>query len=382
NFTSEGWTGGLHYMRNLLYAISVLEDREIELYFFVGNKVDEEKLIEPIKPYARVIRSSIVETGSIAWFIWKFIFLLTGSNYVFNRLMRKHKIEVVSHSSLVGRNLPYRLINWIPDFQHLHLPAMFSKEEVAIRSRRYAKIIRDSDCVVLSSKHAAADLCKFLPGYESKIRVLNFVSQPKLTCVEADNNQQAAIEEKYSFKGKFFYLPNQFWRHKNHQTVFEAVNILKEAGLDILILSSGHMDDYRNRGHQKKLQEYIKTHDLEGNIRLLGLIDYGDVFRLMRYSLAVINPSLFEGWSSTVEEAKSMGKGMILSETDVHREQAPPDSEYFDPANPQKLAGILRRYWAEKEGGPDFPLEAQARKMLPQRTRDFGLAYQNIVLEL
>ena len=380
NLGSVEWAGGLHYLRNLLYAISVLEEKQIEPHVFVGKKVDE-ALVEPIKPYARIIRSSIVDRKSIPWLIWKITFLLTGSNCALNWLMTRHNIQVVSHSNIWGRGLPYRLINWIPDFQHLHLPAMFSKKEVVIRSRQFAKLIGDSDRVVMSSKDAAGDLYKFLPGYESKIRVLNFVSQPKLTCSEKDENQQKEIEEKYSFRGKFFYLPNQFWAHKNHQVVFEAVNILKKGGQEILILCSGYLDDYRNRDHLKKTQGYIKTHDLENNIRLLGLIDYCDVFTLMRYSLAVINPSMFEGWSSTVEEAKSMGKGMILSGIDVHREQNPPASEYFDPYDPKELASILKRYWQEKEGGPDFQLEEQAQKNLPKRTREFALAYQNIVKE-
>lgn len=381
NLGSLEWAGGLHYLRNLLHAISVLENKKIEPYVFVGNKVDE-KLIEPINHYAKVVRSSIIDKRSIGWFVWKIIFLLTGSNCVLNWLMARHNIQVVSHSGIWGRGMPFKVINWIPDFQHLHLPAMFSGKEIAARNSDFAKVIRNSDCVVVSSADAGGDLDKFMPGYESKIRVLNFVSQPKLTCCEPDKNLQQAIEERYSFKGKFFYLPNQFWRHKNHQVVFEAVNILKKGGLEILILCSGHMDDYRNKDHVKELQEYIRIHHLEDNIRLLGLIEYSDVFTLMRYSIAVINPSLFEGWSSTVEEAKSIGKGMVLSNINVHREQNPPASEYFDPDNAGELAGILKKYWNEKEGGPDFSLEEQAQKTLQKRTRDFGITYQNIVLEM
>lgn len=38
---------------------------------------------------------------------------------------------------------------------------------------------------------------------------------------------------------------------------------------------------------------------------------------------ALLNPSRFEGWSTTVEEAKAAGTPMILSDIPVHREQAP-----------------------------------------------------------
>lgn len=47
---------------------------------------------------------------------------------------------------------------------------------------------------------------------------------------------------------------------------------------------------------------------------MLGLVPRSDVIALMRYSISLINPSFFEGWSTTVEEAKSMGKQIILSE--------------------------------------------------------------------
>ena len=382
NLGSSQWAGGLHYLRNLLYAISVLEDRRIEPYVFVGAGVDE-RLVEPVRPYARIVRTPLVERRkSLSWFGWKAFFLLAGSNWPLNRLMRRHGIEVVSHSNIWGRGLPYKLINWIPDFQHLRLPEMFSEKERADRSRDFRRLLRDSDRIVLSSKDAETDLCEFFPGNEAKVRVLNFVSQPSVSSWDSEDVSLAAVEGRCSFKGKFFYMPNQFWRHKNHRVVFEAVNILKDRGVDIQVVCSGYMDDYRHKEHVGELRAYIRDNGLGNNIRLLGMIDYRDVFVLMRHAVAVINPSLFEGWSSTVEEAKSMGKGMILSDIPVHREQNPPGSVYFPPRDPNKLAALLESYWLEKEGGPDLELERRARELLPERTRAFGRRYQEIVLEM
>ena len=69
--------------------------------------------------------------------------------------------------------------------------------------------------------------------------------------------------------------------------------------------------------------------------RCLGLVSYADLIGLMRYLTALINPSLFEGWSTTVEEAKSLGKTIILSDIPVHREQAPENGRFFDPGWPR-----------------------------------------------
>ena len=43
----------------------------------------------------------------------------------------------------------------------------------------------------------------------------------------------------------------------------------------------------------------------------------------MYHSIALINPSKFEGRSSTVEQGKSMGEKIILSTIPVHKEQKP-----------------------------------------------------------
>ena len=50
---------------------------------------------------------------------------------------------------------------------------------------------------------------------------------------------------------------------------------------------------------------------------------------LMKFSIAVINPSKSEGWSSTVEQAKSLGKFVLLSNLTVHKEQNPRRSYFF-----------------------------------------------------
>ena len=64
------------------------------------------------------------------------------------------------------------------------------------------------------------------------------------------------------------------------------------------------------------------------------MIPLDHVYALLRTSMALINPSRFEGWSTTVEEAKSFGVPMILSDIDVHREQTGGTARYFGVDDP------------------------------------------------
>jgi hypothetical protein len=77
---------------------------------------------------------------------------------------------------------------------------------------------------------------------------------------------------------------------------------------------------------------------------MLGLISRSDQLLLMRNSQAVIQPSLFEGWSTVIEDAKSLQVPVIASNLKVHIEQLGKDGCYFDPHDPEALGEILRCY--------------------------------------
>ncbi len=65
-------------------------------------------------------------------------------------------------------------------------------------------------------------------------------------------------------------------------------------------------------------------------------------------SVAVLNPSLFEGWSTTVEEARALQVPMVLSDLPVHKEQAEGIARFFDRTSAPALADALRQAWRDQ----------------------------------
>ena len=82
--------------------------------------------------------------------------------------------------------------------------------------------------------------------------------------------------------------------------------------------------------------------------------------QLMRRSLAVIQPSLFEGWSTVVEDARALGKRIAISDIPVHLEQHPPGARVFARDSAESLAAILAEWWTTLAPGPE-PSEAAAQ---------------------
>ena len=364
---SKEWMGGLNYFNNLLFAIDSLNNKELQIFVFVGKKTDED-IKNMFKRYGTVIEDRIFDRKSLKWFLMKLEQKIFKTNFLLENILKKYDIQVLSHTSITKfKNI--KTINWIPDFQHIHLPQMFSKKEIENRDKSFIQIIKESDVVVLSSFDAFKDLRKFSSEYKNKARVLQFVSQPNSRYFELNENDKNNVLKKYDIKDEFFYMPNQFWKHKNHMTVFTAINELKKDGIQICVVCTGHLADYRNKTYIDEIKNFIKINNLEKNIKLLGLVEYEDVFALIKFSKAVINPSLFEGWSSTVEECKSVEKNMILSDLDVHKEQYP-NATFFERNSVESLKNILKNY---KKENIDSNIES-----LEIRTKKFADTYVSI----
>jgi glycosyltransferase involved in cell wall biosynthesis len=230
--------------------------------------------------------------------------------------------------------------------------------------------------IILSSKSALGDLQRIAPDMTHKARVLNFVAQ-----IESDayHEDPAKIAAHYHLPAKYFFLPNQFWQHKNHRIVLNALARISRVIPEITVVCSGGTHDHRDPKYFDVILQDVAAFGLQSNFRILGRVPRSHFYPLMRQSLAVLQPSLFEGWSTTVEEAKSLGKTIILSELPVHLEQNPVSAHYFDPHNADQLAQIMQHVFHHTSAGPDLELEDRSRKALPGRTREFAIAFHQIM---
>lgn len=383
----DEYPGGKNYMKNLFFALSLIRNKQVECVLFIGKKspIQYEK---DFGPFGRIVRTSLLDRKSLYWFIYKVLYKMFRTHLAAYPLIKRHNISVMSHSDIYGKNLPFKTINWVPDLQFLHFPRLWTRDGLKSEQKRFRERLESSDRIIFSSYDGQKDGLGYVPNNASRYVVIRPVYQVETYTYRTDYKKYTTkMEGKYGFKGKFFYLPNQFWAHKNHLTVFRAVNLLKQRGQDILVLCTGLMEnadspERRFDQYITDIKNYVSDNYLQDNIKLLGLIEYSDVQYMMRHSISVINPSLFEGWSSTVEEAKSIGKNVILSNLNVHVEQDPPGAIFFDPNNAEELANILAQKWESSNGGPDFDLETEAKKSLKAKSKAFGRAYLDLVLEL
>lgn len=375
---TEDYKGGINYFKNLFYALKKHHSDDIEIVLFIPENL-KELYTELFSPYAtKIVTTKILQRNTLSWAISRVCDKYLGFDPMVYFLLKKNKINCVSHSNYIYPFKDIKSINWVPDFQYLHYPNLWKPNQLEDVKKVHKNWIEKSDLIVVSSFAAKNDLFTLYPEAKN-VEVLHFVSQP-----ENIQDENLDLEIDKIFEGKFFYLPNQFWLHKNHMVVFKAIKILKDKDININIhlITTGSKNDYRDGGeHFTKLLNYVKDNDLEENIIFLGIVAYAKVFSLMKHSLAIINPSHFEGWSSTVEESKTLEKNIILSDIPVHREQNPVRGIYFNPDDENMLADILASIW-KNEVQFDHELIKDVQPGLEVRTRDFSDRFYNMIIGL
>lgn len=371
------WLGGVNYYRNLLLAVRALPDACIEPVI-CG---DPDEWPAPLNTCKGFVWDAIFPRHSWRGFWWRVRRKLFGYDPGIEARMRAEGIKLLSHSRTRMCNFSGCIeLCWIPDFQHIHLPEFFSEKERSGRSANFAHIAAHADGVILSSEDARKDFSTLFPEQAHKARVLSFVAPPPDMHNLPDT---AEVLARYGINEPFIHIPNQLWIHKNHKVAIEALGLLRRThgGKCPLIISTGHTEDYRHPEFFKQVQEMVAQEGVTDRFRFLGVVPYADLVVLMREAVCMLNPSLFEGWSTTVEEAKSMGKRLILSDIPVHIEQNPERGVYFAARDPQDLADKIDTVMASYDPQEELRAAAAAMTCLPERMADYGRRYQQIVLE-
>ncbi len=372
----RGWMGGLNYQINLLSALVTYQTQTITPVLFLAQDIDKDLLDK----FRSIDGLEIVQSKDFnvqQKFKRFLISLFAGCDTSALNIFRQHNIDVAFEAAnFYGWRFPLKTIAWIPDLQHQRLKHYFNffafwKREIGFRTQVYS-----GRHIMLSSEDTKSDFQYFYRIKPNRLHVVRFAVP--IRAVAFDLN---SLLTKYELPEFFFYLPNQFWKHKNHQCVIRALASANQKGFAITVAVSGNPRDPRDPNYFPDLVSLARNLGASSQFKILGLIPYEDVQALMRSCVAIINPSRFEGWSTTVEEAKSLGVDMLLSDINVHREQAGALAQYFDVDDKDTLAKLLidhqRKFKINKKQPTDFIL-----KQAEENMRTFAESFASMLSKL
>lgn len=232
------WGGGISYFKNFLELINNSSSLDLTIFTDDRNFVKDR-----ISKNNKIIEVNFLKKNSFYFFIVKLINFIFKRNIFLYFFLLKNKIDILSHRRLF-KNTNIKVIGWIPDLQNKVYPNFFSKITLQERENYIYNEIKNSDKIFVSSNQIKKEFKKY---YKLQKNII-----PLKMVLELSKNKN-----KINTKKKFIYFPSQFWVHKNHIILLEAIKELKKKKIKIQFILSGNKKDYRSLDYFNKLKKKI-----------------------------------------------------------------------------------------------------------------------------
>lgn len=362
---SKEWMGGVSYLHHMASALHKIKTRYSLRVLIVCN--------------ANMIPSLVLHETSLR--VSDGLIIRDTKNTVqaspegYSAIVVKSDEELFEHIDILlpitlGVFTGYPALSWIPDFQYKHLPHLNTEEQLQDLENLVQKVAEESEYLYFSSKDSQKDFAKFYPEAKCRQFVLPFCTVPDFDEIERGIHKKSM--QHYDLNRKYFICPNQFWQHKGHDTLFQAVKELKDEGISLRILCTGTGTDPRSPSYRDRLLEYLKNNHLQDQIIMTGMLSYESLMQLLVHSWGIVHPTRFEGWSTVVEDARSLEIPIILSDLPVHREQNPPRSQFVRLDDVQDLKNAMANQWSQVNREDPQARFKEARHKSNERIQDYG----------
>ncbi|RZG49141.1 glycosyltransferase family 4 protein [Acinetobacter wuhouensis] len=235
----------------------------------------------------------------------------------FEKSLDNHSIDLVyflSPSSLALYLVDHNYIYTVWDLCHrdmLEFPEVNYYREFELRENLYTSVSKKAVAILTDSKLGKDNLVKRY-GVDSE-RIFNISFAPSINAKESNFIN---IKEKYNIESNYIYYPAQFWAHKNHVYIIDAIVKLKNKGILLAAVFSGS-----DKGNLEYILGYAKKLDVEHLIHYIGFAPNEEIYYLYKQSLALVMPSYFGPTNIPPLEAFVIGTPVIYSDLDGLREQ-------------------------------------------------------------
>lgn len=217
------------------------------------------------------------------------------------------------------------LVQTLFDVQHLDLPELFTRVELAFRSRYYEGVAKRADLVITISEFAREQIVSHLGIDPDRVVVAP---------LGVDASQYVP------FKGErkpFVLYPARGWAHKNHTRLVAAMELVRQRHPELtLVLTGGALD---------------QLGELPSWVDRRGLVSLDELHELYRSASLVAFPSLYEGFGLPPLEAMASGCPVAAADSGSLPEVVGDAAVLFDARDVESIAsGILTAL----ERGGDF----------------------------
>lgn len=270
------------------------------------------------------------------------------------RAVRRDRLDAFLFLSLqtyfpvVGTPTIVGLHDAIPEeLPHLTMPTRRAR---TLWRMKQSLAVRRATRVFTVSAAARASLAERLGLEPEHVGIVPEAADPLFTPRSEDEVARAREEIGLAGKASYFLYVGGISPHKNLETLLEAHAELRRRRRDLpLLVLVGELESETYVSAAASVRERIDRLELGDCVVLPGYVSDETLAALYSGAVAVVNPSLAEGFGLPAVEAAACGAPLVLSDLPAHRETMDGAALFFPPRDVTALAANLARV-ADDEG--------------------------------
>lgn len=269
------------------------------------------------------------------------------------------------------------LFKLYPEFPEVTADGALEEREYRLRNgARYATLI------LADSEAGKEDILNFYGSYISpdRIKILPFLPTPYLN-TNIPEDEQKQIQSTYGLPERYLFYPAQFWPHKNHRRIIEALDLLQQQhNLKIPIVFCGSYSGEIRTHTFQEVMSFAHQKGISQDIHYLGYVPDDVMSGLYAGAAALVSPTFNGPTTLPVLEAWAFGCPVLNSDIRGIREQVGDAGVLVDPRSVEDLAEGIFRLWTDD----DFCCALAKRgreKLSSYKPRDFRVRLIEILEE-
>jgi glycosyltransferase involved in cell wall biosynthesis len=221
--------------------------------------------------------------------------------------------------------------------EHPEFPEVAHFGEFERREHLFQTVLRKAVAIVTDSRAGRKLIARYYGVPISRIYAAPFLIDETVLQFVADPTKETAIRHQYGVTTPYVFYPAQFWQHKNHKYIIDALSIMLERfGWAPQAVFCGS-----DKGNLAAILKYAATMKVGEYVKYCGFVPKEHLPHLYHGSLALVMPTYFGPTNIPPMDARAIGVPVCYSDTPAFREQLGDAAHYFDLKNPESLAQAL-----------------------------------------
>lgn len=208
------------------------------------------------------------------------------------------------------------------------------------RERNLVNICRWSKGILVDSGTGQKQVADSYGVPRERLHLLQFTPPGYIYAAETP----PGFDDRYRLPAKYIFYPSQFWEHKNHGRLIEAVRLLKETLPDLkLVLAGSPQNAYA------AVETQVRSGNLGDDVLFLGYVPDSDMPELYRRARAMVMPTFYGPTNIPPLEAFVLGCPVAVSDIYAMPEQVGDAALLFNPESVAAIATCITRLWTDDQ---------------------------------